>query len=337
MKIIIDTHVHSAASDGVWRPSKVVREAKKAGLEVIALADHDTVFGVEEALEEGKKLGVTVIPGIEIDVEYEKDGVEVPTVEVMGLNVSPANILPFTEERLNLRKERVKSFIDNFNDYVTSPYFFSKNKESKFPLRNVETFLIDDLVAWKHEQFQYECPFFSKIDFIQYLLVNFAVPCEIVEKAKANYKDCFHEFQRSYKFLLEKKLKKPSFYEAIEIIHDAGGKAVIPHPGNAKFYKNGLVKEWENPEEEWFSDSKEFTPYKFVKDLSEHGLDGIEIYYYEGNDYTHGKDQERINFYFKKLAEELNLITTFGSDCHGPKGKGPHLGKFGSEKVLNIF
>lgn len=52
-------------------PSEVVREAKKAGLSAIALTDHDSVSGVEEAVEEGKRLGVEVIPAIEFSVHSD--------------------------------------------------------------------------------------------------------------------------------------------------------------------------------------------------------------------------------------------------------------------------
>ncbi len=64
---LADFHVHSTASDGRLTPSEVVREAARLGASVIALTDHDTFSGVEEALAEAKRLGtVKVIPGVEI-------------------------------------------------------------------------------------------------------------------------------------------------------------------------------------------------------------------------------------------------------------------------------
>ncbi len=68
MEKYIDLHTHSICSDGSLPPAGVVREAKKAGLAAIALTDHDTVAGVEEAMEEGKKLGIEVVPAIEFSV-----------------------------------------------------------------------------------------------------------------------------------------------------------------------------------------------------------------------------------------------------------------------------
>jgi len=67
----IDLHIHSSASDGSLRPAEVVRFAKKNGLQVIALTDHDTTSGLQEALEEGRKQGIEVIPGIELSIEMK--------------------------------------------------------------------------------------------------------------------------------------------------------------------------------------------------------------------------------------------------------------------------
>ena len=69
---IIDLHVHTSCSDGSFSPKKVVEEAKKAGLKAIAITDHDTIEGIDEALNSGKELGVEVVPGVEITCDEEK-------------------------------------------------------------------------------------------------------------------------------------------------------------------------------------------------------------------------------------------------------------------------
>lgn len=61
-----DLHVHTTASDGLYKPAEVVRKAKESGLSALAITDHDTIAGVEEALEEGRRLGVMVVPGVEL-------------------------------------------------------------------------------------------------------------------------------------------------------------------------------------------------------------------------------------------------------------------------------
>jgi hypothetical protein len=61
-----DLHTHTFASDGTGSPAKNVHLAKTAGLTGIAITDHDTTAGLEEALEAGRELGIDVVPGIEI-------------------------------------------------------------------------------------------------------------------------------------------------------------------------------------------------------------------------------------------------------------------------------
>ena len=66
----VDLHLHTTASDGVMSPSGIVRYAKAKELQAIAVTDHDTIEGLEEAVGEGKKIGFEVIPGIEISAEF---------------------------------------------------------------------------------------------------------------------------------------------------------------------------------------------------------------------------------------------------------------------------
>ncbi len=73
MEKYIDLHTHSLMSDGSMTPAEVVREAKRAGLAAIALSDHDTVDGVKEAIAEGEKIGIEVVPAIEFSVQSETE------------------------------------------------------------------------------------------------------------------------------------------------------------------------------------------------------------------------------------------------------------------------
>jgi predicted metal-dependent phosphoesterase TrpH len=68
---MIDLHTHSRASDGSLSPSELIRAAKERGLTAIALTDHDTIDGLEEAREEAARQGMEFIPGIEFDIGYE--------------------------------------------------------------------------------------------------------------------------------------------------------------------------------------------------------------------------------------------------------------------------
>ncbi|MDR0685097.1 MAG: PHP domain-containing protein [Spirochaetaceae bacterium] len=68
---MIDLHTHSSASDGNFSPSELVRAAHAAGIHTIALTDHDTIDGIPEAGGEAVRLGINLIPGTEIDIDWK--------------------------------------------------------------------------------------------------------------------------------------------------------------------------------------------------------------------------------------------------------------------------
>jgi 3',5'-nucleoside bisphosphate phosphatase len=79
----VDLHTHSTASDGSRAPGDVVREAKRIGLSAIALTDHDTLDGINEAERVGMETGVRVVPGIELSaVEGDVE------THILGLHLS---------------------------------------------------------------------------------------------------------------------------------------------------------------------------------------------------------------------------------------------------------
>ena len=69
----IDLHVHTTASDGTMSPTEVVHLAKEKNLKAIAITDHDSIDGIEEAQKVGNELSVEIIPGIEISANF-RDG-----------------------------------------------------------------------------------------------------------------------------------------------------------------------------------------------------------------------------------------------------------------------
>lgn len=70
---MIDLHAHTTASDGSLSPKELVFQAKKAGLSAIAVTDHDTVDGVEEAISAGKDADIEVIAGVELSCDYQRE------------------------------------------------------------------------------------------------------------------------------------------------------------------------------------------------------------------------------------------------------------------------
>ena len=69
----IDLHTHSLKSDGAQTPADVVRTAHAAGLSAMALSDHDNIDGVREAMAEGEKLGIEVIPAVELSAQVDTE------------------------------------------------------------------------------------------------------------------------------------------------------------------------------------------------------------------------------------------------------------------------
>ena len=72
----IDLHTHSSASDGTQLPGEVIRSAAEAGLDVVALTDHDTTAGWEEAAEAAREHAVAFVPGTEVSCQTD-DGISV--------------------------------------------------------------------------------------------------------------------------------------------------------------------------------------------------------------------------------------------------------------------
>jgi 3',5'-nucleoside bisphosphate phosphatase len=79
---VVDLHLHSTASDGVLTPSALVGLCLQYGLRVIALTDHDTTDGVDEALRAASGTGLTVIPGVELSTDIP--GIE---VHILGMYI----------------------------------------------------------------------------------------------------------------------------------------------------------------------------------------------------------------------------------------------------------
>lgn len=88
----IDLHAHSNASDGTEPPGQVVRAAAAAGLDVVALTDHDTTEGWEEADTAGLEVDVTVIPGLELSCSWR--GI---SLHVLGYLIDPQGVDLVTE------------------------------------------------------------------------------------------------------------------------------------------------------------------------------------------------------------------------------------------------
>lgn len=103
-----DLHTHSYMSDGTLSPREVVRAAHDAGVELLALTDHDSFAGCLEAADEGKKLGVTVISGIEIDTWNGEE-----EIHMLGLDfdMENAELCEALRRQMEKRAERTAAIL----------------------------------------------------------------------------------------------------------------------------------------------------------------------------------------------------------------------------------
>lgn len=107
-----DLHIHTSVSDGCLTPSEAVAMAKDINLKAIAITDHDTMDGVKDAMEEGEKLDIEVIPGVELSTDYNNF-----EIHILGYYVDDKDeTFQLLLKRLrDFRCKRVKNIINKLN------------------------------------------------------------------------------------------------------------------------------------------------------------------------------------------------------------------------------
>ncbi|MGM0370855.1 MAG: PHP domain-containing protein, partial [Bacillota bacterium] len=105
----IDLHLHTTASDGSFQPAELVAAAVDNDLAAIAVTDHDTVAGVEPALEAAEDREIEVIPGIELTTYYQGQ-----RVDILGYNIDCTNedLLSIINKLQNARQIRAQKILD---------------------------------------------------------------------------------------------------------------------------------------------------------------------------------------------------------------------------------
>ncbi len=265
----IDLHVHSNASDGSYAPAEVVRQAKAGGLKAIALTDHDTVDGLPEAVAAGERLGVEVIPGVEISAQCPGC-----TMHILGLFVDYHNGL--LDQRLAVLKQ---ARLDR------NPQIIAKLNALNIPITmaRVEEISGGGQVGRPH---------------IARALVEAGYVRSIQEAFDTYLRLGGKAYVSKFRFPPEM---------ALAMIREAKGIPVLAHPftlnlGSAFALKNRITE---------------------LKGL---GVVGLEVFYSE-----HTPEQETL---YLKLARELNLLVTGGSDYHGQNKPEITLGSFASQSKL---
>ena len=189
----VDLHSHTNHSDGVYTASELVEKAKNVGIEVLSITDHDSVNALEEANETGKKLGIEIIPGVEISSDLRGD-----EVHILGYFIDPKNkelerYLSFFREERVLRAGRI---IDKLN-----------NLGYEISLDDVLKIAQNCAVGRPH------------------------IAQAMLEKGiVSSYFEAFNKFIKNGGPAYERKVHL-SPQSAFKIIADAGGLSFIAHPG----------------------------------------------------------------------------------------------------------
>lgn len=284
---MIDLHLHTVYSDGTLQPKEVVCLAKEKGVTTIAITDHDGTGGIGKALEAGKELGIRVIPGIELSTGSE-DGYY---MHILGYGID-VNNRQLCEALADIRQKRKE-----------------RNEQLMAALREIDCpITLRDLPEKGEEDY------IGKPDFARALMGKGYV---------TSPKEAFAEG----KFLRSPQVRavhrtKIHIRQAIDLIHQAGGVAVLAHP---------LKISW--PEKERKDDF--FTRLaRLLPQLKNWGIDGMECYYSKHLLY----ETERL----VALAEDYGLLVTAGSDFHGPEfdpqltiGRIPVDLKFDEEGIIH--
>jgi len=272
----IDLHMHSIHSDGELTPKELIDIAIKKGIQAIAITDHDRITANKEAQEYAKNKNIEYVPGIEITVTPPEGSRE---LHMVGLFIDSEN-----EEIKNISTMHKEHSIKTTKEIIEN-------------LNNLGYDITFEELVESTEGKHLGRPFIAKI---------------LIKKYPEKFKERSQVFDellgtRGKAFVMP---KGTELKEAIEIVHSAGGIAIVAHP--------------------WYL-GKNMIP--VLKEFVSLGGDGIEIDY-------RPKDSipENTREILKQFAKENNLIISGGTDFHKFEDGGKEIGDFGitQEEFLQL-
>ncbi len=257
----IDLHCHSIFSDGTDAPEALALRADALGLAALALTDHDTLDGLPRFLAAQSQVSTRLLTGIELSCRFLNR-----ELHVLGL------LFDAEDAAFQARIEEIRGRRRSRNDALIARL---QGLGIPINLQDVQAFAPTNLISRTH---------FAKL-----LAAMGIVPTaqEAHRKLIGEGGPAFVPFQEL------------SPAEATQWIHEAGGVAIVAHPG--RFAGGRFI--WDEA----------------MADLREMGLDGFEAYYSE-----YGPTETRR---FLQLAERLGMVASGGSDYHGAMKPGLELGR----------
>jgi predicted metal-dependent phosphoesterase TrpH len=250
-----DLHLHTFFSDGTFTPEELVERARTIGFAAIALTDHDTVEGCDQAAAACAAVNMEFISGTELTAEHDDT-----EVHILAYFVDTQNKVLLTRiaEFQSVRQNRIHEMVAALNKLG-----IPLKAESVFALANCKS------PGRPH---------------VARALVK--------EKLIGNLDEAFERYLKKGRSAWVPKTKM-SALESMELIHQAGGLAVMAHPG--------------------LNRTDEIIP-----DLVAAGLDGIECF--------HTKHSTAMVERYLGIADKYHLLVTGGSDCHGFSKVKPLIG-----------
>ena len=247
---MLDLQSHSTYSDGELPPAEVVATAAEQGVTTLALTDHDGIDGVAEAAEAAGEAGIVLVPATEISCVHGS----IDDVHMLGYWVDTTAIAPSCERAQRERITRAEEITERLN-------------EQGVPVR------FEDAIAQAGDASSVGRPHIAKAAGVK------------PEEMGAFFEEWLVPGGKAFV-----SRRWPHAAEAIEIIHGAGGSAVLAHPF------------WD------MDDPKEVAA--LIDDLD---LDGVECFYP-----SHDRAQTK---FLLELCRERGLTATASSDFHGPSHK----------------
>jgi len=192
MKILCDLHTHTTASDGQYTPAELVKLAKNAGLSVLAVTDHDTIAGVNEAQRAGQELDLRVIRGVELSAKEHHN------FHILGYGFRDG------DTELARLCEKLRAGRDDRKYKIVE---FLRKQGVEIDLAEVEELAGGEVIARPH--------------FAQVLVRRGYV---------STNREAFERYLDSEEYRKKVTRFKADARTCVESIHDAGGKVSLAHP-----------------------------------------------------------------------------------------------------------